>query len=141
MREIIIGGERCQIRASLWTLIIYREEFTRPGDTKKADLIGDVFGTMADAAKSGLDLRNVDALDMSKVDLAAIFSIFLPVMQMAWAMCKTAHQGNERFPGFEQWMKSHEEADLLAVIQPVMEEAQRAFFRDSATATQAKAAT
>ena len=141
MREIIIGGERCQIRASLWTLMIYREEFTRPGDPKKADMIGEVFGTMADAAKSGIDLRNTDSIDMSQVDLTAIFGIFVPVMQMAWAMCKTAYQGNDRFPGFEQWMKSHEEADLMAVMQPVMEEAQRAFFRDSTTAAQAKAAT
>lgn len=139
MKEVIVGGEHCPIRGSLWTLIIYRDEFSRPGERKRADLIADVFGVMAEAAKAGIDLSDAENVDVSKVDMEAFFSILTPLLQVAWAMAKTAHVGGP-FPGFEEWVKSHEDADLMALVGPVMEEAQRAFFRNSATALQAKAA-
>ena len=139
MREVMIGDECCQLHGSLWTLIIYRDEFTRPGDKKRADLISDVFGTMLDAAKAGIDLDRPDDIDLDKVDLVDLFAMFVPLVQAAWAMCKTAHLGGA-FPSFSEWVKGHDEADLMAIMGPVMEEAQRAFFRDAATAAQAKAA-
>ena len=135
MREIIIGDETCQIRGSLWTLLIYRDEFSR--SDKKADLMADVFGVIADAAKAGVDLDNLENIDISRIDMARFMGVLFPVLQVTWAMCKTAHAGGD-FPGFVQWVKAHEEADLMGFLQPVMEEAQRAFFRDAATVAKAK---
>lgn len=104
MRKINIGGKEYKVVASPMTLYFYKKEFKR-------DLLGDLFGL--------LEMRN----NASAFDGVG-------VLQMAWAMIKTAKGG--QLLGFEQWMNELEYVDFNdeSLIADVMEEAQQEFFRE-----------
>ncbi len=103
MREIIIGDKDYKVVASPITLFFYKKEF-------KTDLIGDLMSFQ------GL------ANDASTFDSMVI-------LQMAWAMIKTAKAG--QIVGFEQWINELEYVNFedSKMMTEVIEEATQGFFR------------
>ena len=104
MRKINIGRKEYKVVASPMTLYFYKKEFKR-------DLLGDLMGL----SRMGDDVASFDGLG---------------VLQMAWAMLKTAKGG--QLIGFEQWMNELEFVDFNdeEMILDIMEEAQEEFFRE-----------
>ena len=104
MREIIIGEETIQIRATPLALLFYRQEF-------KSDLVGDL--TKMEAIKT----------DYSKLDSVAL-------LQLIWAMAK-ADKYPAKFEGFIGWLASLTEFNLsdASLFSAALEEAADGFFR------------
>ena len=103
MREITIGDKDYKVVASPITLFFYKKEF-------KTDLIGDLMSFQ------GL------ANDASTFDSMVI-------LQMAWAMIKTAKAG--QIVDFEQWLNELEYVNFedSKMMTEVIEEATQGFFR------------
>jgi len=103
MREIKIGNKDYKVVASPITLFFYKKEF-------KTDLLGDLM--------SFQKLEN---------DVSAFDSVI--VLQMAWAMIKTASAG--QIVNFEQWLNSLEYVSFedSEMMTNVIEEATDGFFR------------
>ena len=103
MREINIGGKDFRVVASPITLFFYKKEFKR-------DLLGEMMGF----EKMENDVSNFDGL---------------VILQMAWAMIKTANNG--RLEGFEQWLGKLEYVDFedTQMILDIVDEARENFFR------------
>ncbi|WP_130807646.1 hypothetical protein [Senegalia massiliensis] len=103
MRNVKIGEKEYKLAGGPMTLYFYKKEF-------KEDLIGNLmkFSEMEE--------------DPSKLD-----SII--VLQMAWAMHKTAKTG--QLISFEQWMESLEYVDFEDpdMMLNIITEAQESFFR------------
>lgn len=104
MRNVKIGSKEFKLVASPITLYFYKKEFGK-------DLIGDLM-----------------AFQKYEVDPASYDSII--ILQMAWAMIKTAKIGN--LEAFEQWLSnldfvSFGEGDMMTNI---VEEATEGFFRE-----------
>ena len=85
MRKINIGGKEYKVVASPMTLYFYKKEFKR-------DLLGDLFGL--------LEIREIMHPAFDGVG----------VLQMAWAMIKTAKGG--QLIAFEQWMNELDYVDF-----------------------------
>lgn len=103
MREVNIGGKDYRVVASPITLFFYKKEFKR-------DLLGDLL------AMEALEF------DSSQFDGLAI-------LQMAWAMIKTAKSGN--LEAFEQWLAKLEYVDFedTNMTTDIIEEVRKGFFR------------
>ena len=104
MRAVNIGGTDYEVVASPITLYFYKKEFKRA-------LLG--------------DLMSLSQLE----DDPTAFDDML-ILQLAWAMIKTAKMGKE-FPNFEQWLNSLEYINFedTEMIYAIVEEAREGFFR------------
>ena len=103
MREVNIGGKDYRVVASPITLFFYKKEFKR-------DLLG--------------DLLAMEALEFDSSQFDG-----LVVLQMAWAMIKTANNG--KLEAFEQWLSKLEYVDFedTEMILGIVDEAREGFFR------------
>jgi len=104
MRSVTIGGNEYKVVASPITLYFYKKEFKRA-------LLG--------------DLMSLSQLE----DDPTAFDDML-ILQLAWAMIKTAKMGRE-FSNFEQWLASLEYVDFedTEMLSTIVEEAREGFFR------------
>lgn len=104
MRNIKIGGKDYKVVASPITLFFYKKEF-------KTDLVGDM-----------MSFQNLEN------DVTTFDSIVL--LQMAWAMIKTANNGE--LVNFEQWLDELEHIDFSdnKMTLGIVDEAQKGFFRN-----------
>lgn len=103
MREVNIGGKDYRVVASPITLFFYKKEFKR-------DLLG--------------DLVAMEELEFDRTQFDG-----LAILQMAWAMIKTAKSGN--LETFEQWLANLEYVDFesTSMTMNIVEEVRKGFFR------------
>lgn len=108
MKTVNIGDNEVNLKASPVTLFYYKQEF-------KTDLIGDLI-KMSD---QGNDLTNLDTIT---------------ILQLVWAMAKSANGTGKTFPGFEKWLVDLESIDFTdqEFISAVIGEAEAGFFRGAA---------
>lgn len=111
MQKLTIGGDELTLVASPITLWIYKKAFG-------TDLVGD-FMAMASAEQ-----------DDGSIDLASVG--LLDLIQMAWAMAKTASPG--KMPEFPAWLESlpDDALDFTTLdVTPIAAEVKRGFFRQA----------
>lgn len=101
MRTIKLGSRDVKLVGSPMTPFFYKQAF-------KQSMTGDLMA-----------MDNVDK-DGSKFD-------DINILQMVWALEKTAHTG--KLDGFEEWLSGFEYIDLTDVLEEVMDEVTRATFR------------
>lgn len=118
MREIMIGAEPVEIKASPLTLNIYKREFQR-------QILGDYLQMVG-----GGDLEELQ--NKNEEELADSFD-FVIVLQLAWAMAKTA-QYPQPFPSFDRWLADFEFINLgdQNLAKEILEEANHGLFRTNA---------
>lgn len=114
MRVLKIGESHLNIKSSPLTLLFYKQEFHR-------DMLGD-FVSMEKMKE-----------DSSKVDSIAI-------LQIIWAMAKTAAYGKDGWPGFVDWLSKLEDFDFAdeTLLVNAMEEAAQGLFRSAGKAAPPK---
>lgn len=107
MREVNIGDNPLMIHGSPLTLLFYRQEFGT-----------DILAEIVELEKAGKD--------PSKINTVAL-------MQMTWAMGKTAAYGKSDWPNFMTWLGRLEWFDFTNqdVIVALVEEAGQSLFRPS----------
>lgn len=105
MREINIGDKPMKIHGSPLTLLFYRQAFD-------CDILGEI-----------IELEKL-ASDPTKINTVAL-------MQMTWAMGKTAAFGKGDWPDFMTWLTRLEWFDFTNqdLIVALVEEAGRSLFR------------
>jgi hypothetical protein len=105
MRQIIIGEKSLGLNATPLALLYYKQEF-------KTDLIGDLIKM----EKIGEDIAQIDTVR---------------ILQLIWAMNKTAEGLSKQFPNFEKWLENLDSIDFTdsALLSEVMAEATAGFFR------------
>jgi len=108
MRIITIGEKEIGIKATPLSLLYYRQEF-------QSDLVGD------------LVKMQVLANDPSALDSVVL-------LQMTWAMNKSAEGTGKVFPDFESWLAQFEWIDFsnMDTMMAILDEAEKGFFRQAA---------
>lgn len=128
-------GEREAI-ATAYTLMLYEQEF-KGSDAKgvTGDLISDVYGTIdLKKAKSQYDaLGNLVVLDYTNDNWNAY-------LRALWAMLRTASESArsrgidaQLTPRFSEWVRGVGKVNMSEIMDAVIEECNRGFFRPSAT--------
>lgn len=111
--ELTINGERVECALSVYTLVIYEQEFD--GVDMISDINGKVYASDAEGEEGVL-------FDFSKIP-------WKKVMQGAWAMLKTA---DESVPHFEKWAKTVKEVDSFELRDVLSDAMSDAFFHQAA---------
>lgn len=128
-------GEREAI-ATAYTLMLYEQEF-KAANTRgvTGDLICDVYGTIdLKKAKAQYDaLGNLVVLDYTNDNWNAY-------LRALWAMLRTASESArsrgidaQLTPRFNEWVKGVGQVNMSDVMDAVIEECNRGFFRTRAT--------
>ena len=127
MQTLVIGDKSYPLKATPFTLFIYRDEFTERGATKKADIMADLFGTFDGLSVTQLSEMSTEDLPIT---VSQMMGMLTPLLQAAWAMAKSAVYPTA-FPPFREWIQGLEGVDVSDLLGPVLEEAQNGFFRGS----------
>lgn len=135
MREITIKDKTFIVAAAAITYKIYRDQF-------KSDLQSDFFRIYAGVNETISSMVGVDVsklseeeakkLDTSKANLSSLASFnidTLGILQIVWAMAKTANMGKP-FPDYDAWYDSLGEFNPMdmSYIAPALEEAGKGLF-------------
>lgn len=103
MRAVLLDSDLVMIKGSPMTLLYYKREFDRS--------MNEDFILFATKANTGSELEDDD---------------FLMVLQMIWAMAKTAADG--QLVNFDRWLESFEDIDLKDYLSDVVTEAMHATY-------------
>lgn len=101
MRTIKLGSRDVKLVGSPMTPFFYKQAF---GQSMTGDLMA-----MSDIDKDGSKFDDIN------------------ILQMVWALEKTARTG--KIEAFEEWLSEFEYIDLSDVVEEVMDEVTRATFR------------
>ncbi len=117
MRDLTIGSMQIRVKAGALALLFYKQEF-------KSDLLGDMLKMVGGAT----DANDVQ-IDPSSIN-------FLGIMQMVWAMAKSAEYPKP-YDNFSTWLAALDD-DLdfsdTSFFVGALEEATEGFFRQQSKA-------
>lgn len=122
----IDGSGEVEITATLYTLVIYEQEF-------HSDLIKDVFGNAGDGGSSDKKLFDFTT-DNWGAEVKAL-----------WAMLKTANEladdrgeiaPKDRVPQFRKWVKGIGKVNMKSISDAVFIESMDGFFHSGAAASE-----
>lgn len=106
MKTIKLGSQEVGIKGTPLSLLFYKQEF-------KSDLVGDL-------VKLGSALKKSE----ENIDMVLL-------LQITWAMAKTATGVGKQFPNFEKWLDSLDGFDCTnqELMFEILGEARNGFFR------------
>lgn len=123
MIELEIGGQAVKAVYSVWTCMLYEQEFDG------ANMLSDLFGVMkfeAPAEEPAEPAAEPVTIDFTGEDWNA-------VMRAAWAGIKAA---DDKTPPFKEWARSATDMNMFDVSNAVHAEAMRRCFRTGVDASE-----